>query len=383
MFGYKGNVILSVDSEKLSLTASQKNTDDIRLSALIIKEYAGFQNGNFIDEAELFDKIKEILESLHRKFGIKSKKIYIGVPGEFTCARVKTEEVEISDKVRKSNVAQLLAEGDTFENSAFKSIYSTPVFFEKDSSPYKLFDPVGEVCSTLKAKISYILCESYFINLFDEIAYRLGVRFIYIPLASSDAFYLNKKHFNFGIKEAILINTGYMSTSVLHIQGSSVLSMYSFSLGSGSISGGLTVAFDSPLSHGIALMDKLNLNLHPKDDDMYAVYIDGNTHTYPIKKVNAAATSKITMIAQYTAAALVKMDLGRQLKDNSLPVFITGSQLCRLQGAKDYFISELGIDRLETAEASVSCLKSAETFSLAAITDMLCTNKYNTKKRVG
>ena len=356
MFVNGHSLILNIESDKLTLVSIEKK--GARLSGVVTKEYAGFQDGKFIDLEELYTSVKCLVDTLAYRFGIKSKKISVGVPGEFTLTKLTNADTNVQGIVKRSHIRQLVNAETFIVPPNFRKLSTEAVYFKTDASPYKFSEPEGEECRRLSASLTNILCERYFTDIFDDIAARLRLQFWYLSTADVCVKYLFNRYSITEHQEYVVILLGYMSTTVIRCAGDKTLSMCSFAMGTLNIAGSLTVELDIPFSHGNALTNKINFNIGA--EDTYLVFNEGESFTYSVEKVNQIAGESLDSVGEYIARAMKSLNCAQS------PVFLTGERFSSLHGVKERLSKKVGNMPI-LAEPSYLCLRSPEYFALVSM----------------
>lgn len=363
MFGRNSATALDIDSQKLSLFAYEKGSAP-RIKSVLTRQYSGFQEGTFLCPEELFPLIKKLIEDFHIFNNIKTKQLTVNIPGDFCCAVSKNVELDINKKVTPEDVENMFLIGDTYRNhNQFANIASLAVYYKTNCNPERLLNPVGQACDRIVGRLSYILCERYFINIFNEIAKRLKIKIKYAAQTLSEIHYINKQKLLKPFSGNITLDLGYLNSTITYSVGVAPVHMRSFALGGGTVAGDITLVLDIPFSHADKLYQKLNLNLNPKSGETYTVFIDGESFSYDIKTINAIAEERIFDIAGYIKTAI---DDSPVEIDRSVPLYICGSSLCTAPGVKE-IIEGVTKRTVEIALSDYPGWEAAECFSTIAM----------------
>ena len=198
-------------------------------------EYDGYDDGAFFDE----EKLKRILFTVADKIKKTSKNtidsVYVGVPGEFTKVFVKESQISFAKKkkIHEQDVDTLFDAAFVMTSTKYTLINRSAIVYELDDFR-RLANPVGAVSEILKGKLSFVLCDNYFIDLVKPSVQSAGisnVEFVSTPLA--EALYLVEPETRDRI--AIIADVGYISTTFTIIQGDGLLYQKSFGYGGGYI----------------------------------------------------------------------------------------------------------------------------------------------------
>lgn len=376
MFGKKGIIALLVGTEKLSLVSFEisRNAFFPQITGMLEQKYSGFQDGEFLRVEELYPTIKKLIDNFYIRFNKKVKRLYIAVPGEFSCAVSKNVERDIDKRIKEEDLEEMFFIGDTYSaHQKFVNIERSGVFYKTDCNPRKLLNPVGQSCNRVLAKLSYILAERYFIDIFNEIAARLNIKVKYISSIFSEVGYVNKLKSIKELSDTLYLNLGYLSSTLSYSMGKGILNMTSFSLGGGTVAGDITIVMNIPFSHSYELYNKLNLNIQPEQDQVYSIFVDGENFCYDIKTINAIAEERIFDIAGYIKSAIEGFDI--DIEDN-VPLYMGGSAICRLPGVRE-IIENVCARPVETIMTDYTGWEATENLSVISVLNYFYNKQIN------
>lgn len=297
-------------------------------------EYAGFCEGEFFRPEQLGQAIAKSISTAEAAAKSKISKLYIGVPGDFTVCSCKNVESNFGNKRHKitdADVKELHDQGDTFRDKAYTLINVQPIYYTV-SNERRLIEPVGLLSDKLSGQISYLLAETKFINLVKGIMSTIGIEDIeFVSSVLAEALFLFDD-----IKRdqyVVLIDVGYITTSVAVARGDGLLSLHSFSLGGGNIAGDLANYFHIPFAEAEALKRRVTLTLAVSENDFYEV-----SERYPAAIVNEIVTARIAVIARTIRKCL---DLCEYVIPESVPYSLTGGGISYIRGAKEVLADRL------------------------------------------
>ncbi len=303
------------------------------------KAYSGFENGNFYNSAEV-SEIVNSLTSKARNF-VKSKcSLFVGVPAHFT--KVVTKEIELNfgkrRKIKESDVYALYDKADDFDAENFKVINRSTVTYVLDDGS-EVINPVGCVSGTLFATVSVVLADNNFISFIDSNLPNLNAESIeYVSSALCQALYLVDQVQR--DENAIILDVGYISSSVVVAKGDGLLCQSTFQVGGGHFAGDLSTVLKMPFFASEKLVKQIELTLEYSDMDAYHVNInEKNFHkTYSARLVNEIVASRVEMIADLVNKAILpfKKDLPEYL-----PVYVTGECVNDVSGLKNILSKRL------------------------------------------
>lgn len=333
--------VLDFGSSKISVLIAEKGINNtFNIKGRGESEYAGFADGKFFDEKELKMAIGMALSNAISTSKFKTKKIYIGVPAEF-CYNTN-REVGQTFASRKHindndiyNLFDLAEQGETVVGHTI--INRSPIHFTLDDNR-KVLDPNGIITSRLNSLVSFIYAENRFIELIDSIISEIGdFKCEYVSSVLAESLYLLDPEIR--DKFAILVDIGYITTSVSLVRGDGILFLKAFSVGGGHITGDLTQCLHLKFAEAEGLKRKVVLSLDASDNDFYETIVEGVVKPLPAKMINEIVESRLDMIASTINKIL--NTTGYNYPDY-LPVYLTGGGLSYLKGGKDYLSKVMG-----------------------------------------
>ena len=367
--------VLDFGSSKISVMIAESginNTFNIRGTGEV--EYAGFYNGSFVEPEKLYEAIANCILKAETNSGLKIEKLHIGVPAEFTFVECKNSSVAFNKKVKigEQEIADLfsLASRDVkYENSTI--ISRSPIYFVLDDSR-KVIDPKGEYSTRLSGLVSFVLADNKFIELIDGIFKNMGLREVeYVSASLAESMYLLDPQVR--DSGAILIDVGYLTSSVAYVKGDGLMNLNQFSVGGGHISADLCQVLQISFKEAENLKRKVVLSLAATDSDFYEVTVNGNITPVSAKLANEIVSSRLDMIVELINRCLTKM------KGNSyLPIYITGGGICLLKGGKDYISKGIG-ENVEILSSKVPQLGKPTYSSVLGLLDLALKEKKTQK----
>ncbi len=326
--------VLDIGSEKITVfygSKSVNNTFNVKASASV--SYAGFADGEWLDEENLPQTIERALREVETSARIRIRKLFIGVPGEFTTTVAKEVSIAFDKKrrVTSRDLDDLFERGNTYkEHKRYATINYSAIYYALDDNR-RLIDPIGLSTVKLNGLISYVLCERKFLRTINGVMKSLGMREVeFISSAWAESMYLFEEEQR--DRTVILADIGYITSSVMVARGDGLLYMSSFSCGGAHITGDITLNFDMPYSHAELLVSKINLKRQVDESGMYQIFVKENKFEYPALEINEIAKARITFLGQAINKCLARCSYDCPIH---LPVYITGGGLYKIHGAKE------------------------------------------------
>ncbi len=333
--------ILDVGSSSLTVMVGTRGVNNtFNIKAKGEADYAGFQNGEFLEPKDVKMAVGLALSNAEIEYGGKIDEIFVGVPSEFVSAVTKDIAVNFNRrrKITDNEIKALYKSGNTFKNNAAHTcINQSPVFFTLDDGR-RVINPKGNMSSNLRGFVSYILAENNFIDFFENILGSFSVKCKgFISAALAEMLYL----FEPSVRDryALLVDCGYITTSVMLGRGDALLFLSSFSVGGGYITGDLAECLKISFSEAESLKRKVVLSWDAKENDTYDVAGREYISPYSAIATNQIVEDRVTMIANYITKSL---SLCKYEFPEYIPVYVTGGGLNYLKGAKDVLSRKLG-----------------------------------------
>lgn len=374
----KETAVLDIGSSKISVMIAEKginNTFNIKSSSE--ESYDGFSGGEFFSVESLTEAISNAVKKAGENLRYKIKKIYISVPSEFSYSINKEVNVTFPKrkKVKDSDIFEIFDSSQNFPEDSFV-INRSPIYFILDDNR-KVLNPVGEVTSKLNILISYILTEKSFIETISKILNDLGIfELDFISSSLSEALFLTEPEMR--DNGLILIDCGYITTSVSLVKGDGILALKAFSMGGGHITGDLCQCLNLSFGQAETLKRKVVLSLDATDNDFYEVNIDGKMQPVSAKLVNEIILARLDMFGDVFNKILNSSEFNTQNKP-FIPILITGGGLNYLKGAKDYLSKQMG-KNLDYIAPNVPQMNRPHYSDILSLLDIALTQEKNIKK---
>lgn len=336
--------VVDITSSKITVfvgTLGVNNTFSIRGQGE--SKYAGFLEGEFLEPEKLELAIGLAVSNAEASSGLKIDSLYIGVPAEFSfieCFEVENvynKKIAISEK-ETSNLNTKAVNGNLVKNKTL--ISCTPIWYMLDDNR-KIFNiPYKIKSSKIKARLSLIYIENKFIKLVNAILSKLNIKsveYLSTPLAET-RYLLNKTERD---KKAIIIDVDYISTSVVEVWGKGLMALNTFSIGGGHITADLSETFNLSFNTAEKLKEDIILSISSKRTDFYEIFTEDKVLPVPINSANEVVLCRIKMMATLIEKCLLENEQENSEID---AVYLTGSGLSYINGAREYLAKCLGMN---------------------------------------
>lgn len=336
----KDIAVIDVGSSKITVAIGERGVN----KTFLIKarkefNYEGFEDGEFFDK----ESVKKILFSASEFIKEAVKKhtalIYVGVPGEFTKVLVKESQISFSGKKKISDEDVERLYDSAFVPSAGKYtlINRSAIVYELDDYR-RLANPVGSVSEILKGKLSFVLCENYFAELFKNTLKASGFSEVEcVSTALAEVMYLIEPEERDRI--VMLLDVGYITTTFSLVQGDGILYQKTFAFGGGFITAMLTQKFD--IDFTVAEEVKRKVNLSAVNDDKTAVVECADGRAFDAEEARSAIISALDDLCEELSGCIE--NCGYVIPDY-VALSVTGGGICFLRGAKEHVSKRLGVN---------------------------------------
>lgn len=360
--------VLDFGSSKISVMIGGKGINNtFNIVGIGETDYAGFYEGEFVEREELAGVIASSIEKAETNSGVKIEKLYVGVPAEFSYNFCGDASVSFNKrtKIKSADILDLFDQASKNVNIEDNVIINrSPINFILDDTR-KCMNPIGMSTTKLSASVSFVLAENSFITLVDEILKNLHIEQVeYISSVLSEALYLLDPE----VRDtgAVLIDIGYITSSVAFVKGDGLIGLSAFSVGGGHISADLCQVLQLTFNQAENLKRKVVLSLDAADSDFYEVNIDNTVTPVSAKLTNEIVTARLDMIAGLINNCLVNF---KSNYSGYMPIYLTGGGVSYLKGGKDY-LSKCIASNIEIVSAPIPQLNRPHYSSILGLLDL-------------
>jgi len=318
-----------------------------------IAQYEGYVDGEWNNPVVLNDAILQSITEAESQARRKLREINVGVPGEFTRVYVVETSVTIQGadpRVSPKHVEKIFNEADK-QLSPVRGVvvHRSPAWFMVDGGK-KTLEPVGMKGSELKALVSFVVADTFFL---DDVMARLrdlniAVSGFFSSCTGEAMLYLLEEDRD---RTAILIDVGYTCTDVMVVEGDAVIYQKSLPVGGGHIAADIAEGLKIPMQSAEQI----------KRDYVYGVVGKGQTYS-----VSLGEGAKQESFTQEAIAAVLEPrvdEISDMVKDaveesgikpgNWSNIFLTGGGLALNRGGRDYLSGRLGKPVRETVKRTI------------------------------
>ncbi len=334
-----GVAVLDIGSKEITAVIGNKTEKGVfKIKGCGSCYYSGFAGGRWFDTADLKVAVKKAVKIAEAECGATVRKLYIGVPSEFLAVVVKeviTAKARAA-RINDADLTTLFEQGDTYKNhSRYTTINNSAIYYTLDDKTRRFLEPRGLEAYKLTGMISYILCERSFTALFEQIAKELDLKEIeYISSIWAEGMYLFNDEKR--LSQQLLVDVGYITSSVAAIQGDGLIHLSSFSLGGGHIASDIAMMFKVPFSVAEEVKEKVDLSLEYTERSYYEA--EGGKYRLSALDVNEVVRSRLDTIVEFIKESIVQ---SRYECTTHSPVYLTGNGVTGVRGAREYMSAAL------------------------------------------
>ena len=332
--------ILDIGSQKVTVFIGSRGVNNIpSIKGVGEASYYGFSDGEFFDLDNLRETVNKALAIAASNTGMRFKRIYVGVPGEFTTVVCKECSTAFDKKhrINDEDLDELFIRNNAFKTNDYVTINHSAIYYKLDDGR-RLMEPRGMNSTRLKALISYVLCERKFVNTFDDILTDQHIKEIeYVPSVWAEAMYLFEAEQR--DKSVLLLDVGHITSSLVLVRGDGLLHLATFSMGGGHIAGDISTCMEIPYTQAEAVKQYINLSLNPDEDDVYKIYGESETLAFKASTVNEITKERVKLIGEMVNKCINRCEYECP---TYLPLYLTGGGLCYMRGAKEILARTIG-----------------------------------------
>lgn len=333
--------VLDIGSSKITAIIGERGIN----KTFLIKgrfeyEYDGYADKVFFDAGRLNEILRGAVSDLRSVLGSNIDVLYVGVPGEFTEVVVKESQISFSDKrkIRDEEVDALYDSAFVIQSPNHTIINRSAIVYELDDFR-RLADPIGYTSEILKGKLSFVICDNYFMENVLTVLKSAGVTSVEcVSTALAEALYLIDPEVRDRI--SMILDVGYISTTFTIIQGDGLLFQKTFSYGGGFITAALTEYFDIGFEQAEKLKRKVNLS-SLNTGASYDVIDLENGNYYSTEEAKSVILKSLDALCENLSETL---ETCRLTVPEYVPIMLTGGGIAFLRGAKEHVANRLGLD---------------------------------------
>lgn len=299
--------------------------------------YDGFMDGEWnaptLVSQAIQDSIAEAEAQSHRRI----REVYVGVPGEFSRVYVIETQVQLQGadpRVTPADVERVFIQA-TEEVQPLRGaiIHRSPAWFMVDEGK-KTMEPVDMKGSTLRAMVSFIVADQFFLNDVSNRMAQLGLTvkgFYSTPMGEALLFLTPEDR----DRTAVLVDVGYLSTEVMTVEGDALIFHKVLPVGGAHITLDLVTGLEAPMAQCEQIKRGYVFNTSGEDKQEAAEGSEAFTH----EQVARVLEPRVDEIAEMIQDCIDHSGVRLGSWSN---IYLTGGGIAPMNGGRVYLSNQLG-----------------------------------------
>ena len=304
-------------------------------------EYAGYYEGEFLEEEKLQEVFKCAIFDAEETACESIDKLFVGVPADFSVCETKTLTQSYGEKVKitKQHIEQIHSMANSMQNSSdYVLVSCSPISYILDDGR-KTLSPIGQKSTKIIATLSLVYAEKKFIEKINNLLRNIGISTVeYLSGPLCEATYLLPAERREEV--ALVIDCGYITTSVALVQGDGLVALRTFAVGGAHIVADLSECLGISYREAQNLKKQIILSVKPTEADEYEILRKDNVLKIQMLQANEIVCARL----DYIASLINKCLEGLRQEYPKMPYSITGGGISYIKGAKDYISKMLGVN---------------------------------------
>ncbi len=327
-------------SKLVALVAETSGRQRCDIIGAGIATYDGYMDRQWNAPNQLNEAIANAVHEAETQSRTRIRDINIGVPGDFCTVRTVEARVELQGadpKVTLKDIDELFARATADLGEVDGAIiHRSPAWFMVDDGK-KILEPMGVRGYELRAMVSFVIADQYFISdvteRFKALGYNVtgcfssptGQAMLFVPDEERD-------------RTAVLVDIGYLNTEVMTVEGDALTYLKVLPLGGGHIAADLAYGLEISLTAAEQIKRQYVYGLSAGQTSFEAIGSSGSTETFPREKVESVLEPRAEEICEAIRDAI--KESGVKL-GNWSTVYLTGGGLAINRGGRDYLAAKL------------------------------------------
>ena len=318
-------------------TSGRQRCDIIGAGTVV---YDGYMDGRWNAPAALNEAMAEAVRAAEDQAHIHIREIFVGVPGSFSQVRTVEVKVELQGadpRVTERDIAALLDKAtDELGPVRGSVIHRSPAWFIVDDGK-KTLEPVGMHGFELRAMVSFVIADQFFLDDITERFRSLGIQVsgcLSTPVGQVMLFVPDEER----DRTAVLVDMGYLTTEVMTVEGDAITNLKTIPMGGGHIAADLAYGLEITLPSAEQIKRGYVYGLSAGQSTFEGTDKEGNSKTFTREQVEKVLEPRAAEICEAVRDAI--KDTGVKLGSWS-PVYLTGGGLAINRGGRDFLAAKL------------------------------------------
>ena len=332
----KSVAVLDIRSAEVSVFVGERGVNHTFVfNASKTEPYDGYQDGAFYSVERLSEAVFRALAAVEQICGERIKRLYVGVPGEFTKVIPREQDLGFPQrrKIGQREIDALFESGKKKE-AGYQCIRVTSMIYTTADNR-RVVDPIGLNSTGLSGVLSYFYCSDYFIQVIEEMFKSRKTELYFLPTQFAMAAYLIPSETR--DEYALFLDVGHLSSTVCVLLGNGVLAQSTYWVGRGQIAVLLMQKFQLPSDAALALLARSNLYATSAASTLEFEF-RGESFEISIKELIETIKEGLNGICECVSGFLEDV-AGREL--DRKPIYVTGEGICDIRGALEHVTKQL------------------------------------------
>ncbi len=332
----KSVAVLDIRSSEIAVFVGERGVNRTFIfKASKTERYDGYADGAFLRPEGLARAVKNALAAVEQICGEKFKTLYVGVPGDFTDVVPRKQELSFPKRIKISQrEIDALFESGKEKRKGFRLMRVTSMIYIT-SDDRRVADPEGVYSKGLKGVLSYFYCTEYFASAIENIFSDKKIKLHFLPTEFAMGAYLIPPETR--DECAILLDAGYLSSTICVLLGNGVIAQRSFWVGQGQIAVRLMEKFHLDYDAALALLTRSNLYLKREEASKEFTF-RGKTYEIPAAELIGEVKAGLDELCE-NVEKFMEDCASREL--DSKPIYVTGEGLEGIRGALEHMSRRL------------------------------------------
>lgn len=343
MNGAMKNTVTAIDfgtSKIVALVAETSGRQRCDIVGAGFSTYSGFADGQWNEPSALNEAIATAVREAEGQSHVRIREVNVGVPGEFSrvyAVEVKIDLQGVDPHVTVRNIEDLFRKAAD-ELGAVRGVivHRSPAYFILDDGK-KTLEPMGMRGGELRSLVSFVVADQFFLDDVSERFRAMNITvnsFFSTPTGQAMLFIPDEER----DRAALLIDSGYLNTEVMVVEGDALVFHKVLPVGGGNIAADLAYGLDIPLASAEHIKHQYAFGMSAEDATYSASDRDGVSKTFTHEEVARVLEPRVEEIGELIRDT-VKAS-GVRLGNWSV-TYLTGGAITLNRGGRDFLASKI------------------------------------------
>lgn len=306
-----------------------------------IATYDGYADARWNNPGDVNNALDSAIKTAEEQARTSARDIYCGVPGQFS--KVYTVEVKLElqgadPRVTNKDIEALFDLADQeMRDIPGVPIHRSPAWFVVDDGK-KTLEPINLHGNEFRAMISYVEADQFFISDVSERLRALGkipYGFFSTPMGQAILYISDEER----DRTALLIDSGYLDTEVMAVEGDTIIYHKVLPIGGGHMSADLAYGLEVPLDSAEQIKRSFIFGDQNAQSSFEVTGANGGTQVFERTKVEEILMPRVDELCEAIVDAVKASNVRL---GNWSSVYLTGGSLAINRGGREYLSEKLG-----------------------------------------